>query len=301
VTLDDVNTPREAPPAQEPPLPPALSRWPGFLLGKLRQRALELVVSHTAPLGIHPRHWGVLAVLDALGPHTQQELADLILVNRTVMVGIVDELEAAGLVERRRKPADRRAYALELTDRGREVVVKARPVIEAAEARLLARLSEREQRRLIELIRKAVVPEGADAPAVLGDHVGYLLALAEKQGLGTVQPALAKIGLRIPGNGVLAVLADEGPQSQRALASSLRLNRSVMVQVVDDLEAAGLVERRRNPTDRRAYALELTGEGRRRLADAEGVIGSVHDQLLGDLSEKERTELHALLLRAVEQ
>jgi DNA-binding MarR family transcriptional regulator len=181
------------------------------------------------------------------------------------------------------------------------VVVKARPVIEAAEARLLARLSEREQRRLTELIRKAVVPEGADAPAVLADHIGYLLALAERQGLGTVQPALAEIGLRIPGNGVLAVLADEGPQSQRALASSLRLNRSVMVQVVDGLEASGLVERRRNPTDRRAYALELTGEGRRRLADAERVIGSVHDQLLGDLSEKERAELHALLLRAVEQ
>ena len=165
VSVDDVNAPREAPPAQEPPLPPALSRWPGFLLGKLRQRALELVVSHTAPLGIHPRHWGVLAVLDALGPHTQQELADLVLVNRTVMVGIVDELEAAGLVERRRNPADRRAYALQLTDRGREVVVQARPVIEAAEERLLARLSEREQRRLLRRRRLARCVDVVDAHA----------------------------------------------------------------------------------------------------------------------------------------
>jgi DNA-binding MarR family transcriptional regulator len=301
VSVDDVNAPREAPPAQEPPLPPALSRWPGFLLGKLRQRALELVVTRTAELGIHPRHFGVMTVLDSLGPHTQQELADLILVNRTVMVGIVDELEAKGLVERRRNPADRRAYALQLTETGREVVQRVRPVIEAAEQRLLSRLSEREQGRLIELIRRVVLPPGAEAPPVLARHVGYLLALAERQGLGTVQPALAEIGLRIPGNGVLAVLADEGPQSQRALASSLRLNRSVMVQVVDELEAAGLVERRRNPSDRRAYALELTDEGHRRVADAERVIGSVHAQLLGDLGEKERAELHALLLRAVEQ
>jgi DNA-binding MarR family transcriptional regulator len=300
VSVDDVNAPREAPPAQEPPLPPALSRWTGFLLGKMRQHALELVVAHTAELGIHPRHYGVMAVLDALGPHTQQELADLILVNRTVMVGIVDELEAAGMVERRRNPADRRAYALELTEKGRETIGSAKPVIERAEAELLGRLSAAERRRLVELLSRVVLPPGASAPAVLADRVGYLLALAERQGLATVQPALAEIGLRIPGNGVLAVLADEGPQSQRALAHSLRLNRSVMVQVVDTLEAAGLVERRRNPADRRAYALELTDEGRRRLAQAEDVIGGVHDRLLCDLTEDERAELHGLLMRAVE-
>ena len=295
-----VNAPREEPPEHEPPLPPALSRWTGFLLGKLRQRALEVTMARLSDLAIQPRHWGALAILDAAGPHAQQDLADLLLVNRTVMVGVVDELEAAGLVERRRNPADRRAYALELTAAGREAVASGAPQILAAEDELLGSLSQGERARLAELLAKVVVPPGASPPAVLAGRVGYLLALAEKRGLETVQSALGEVGLRVPGNGVLAVLADEGPRSQRALGDALRLNRSVMVQIVDELEAAGYVVRARNPVDRRAYALELTGAGQSKVTEAQEVLGRVHDALFGVLSAAEREELHRLALRAVQ-
>jgi DNA-binding MarR family transcriptional regulator len=299
VTADPI-APRDHPPEREAPLPPVLAKWSGFLLGKLRQRSLELAIARLAGTGIQPRDFGVLTTLAATGPKAQQDLADLLLVNRTMMVALVDDLEAAGLVERRRNPADRRAYALELTDAGREAVARATPEIGAAEEELLAPLGAAERKRLIELLTAVVVEPGETVAPHLAPHIGYLLAIGQKRGLDTVQAALGKIGLRLPGNGVLAVLADEGPRSQRDLAAALRVNRSVMVQVVDDLEAAGLVERRRNPADRRAYALELTEAGRQRARQAEEVIGRVHDAVLGALSPAERDELHSLLLRLVQ-
>jgi DNA-binding MarR family transcriptional regulator len=299
MTAADPTTPREHPPEHEPPLPPALAQYTGFLVGKLRQRSLELFVGRTAALGIHPRDFGVLTVLASVGPLAQQDLADMLLVNRTMMVALVDDLEAAGLVERRRNPTDRRAYALELTDAGRDVLARAKPVIEGAEDELLASLNARERGRLLALLAKVVLPEGT-TPA-LADRIGYLLALSEKQGLTTVTAAMAEIDLRVAGMGVLAVLEDEGPQSQGTLANSLRINRSVMVQVVDELESTGLVERRRNPADRRAYALELTDAGRERMAQARELLSGVHDKVFGALSDAERSELHAMLLRVLER
>jgi DNA-binding MarR family transcriptional regulator len=294
----DPTAPREQPPEREPPLPPALAQYTGFLVGKLRQRSLEIFIGRTAALGIHPRDFGVLSVLAAAGPRAQQDLADMLLVNRTMMVGLVDELEAAGLVERRRNPTDRRAYALELTDAGREALALAVPEIDAGEDELLAALNARERGRLLALLGKVVLPDGAAPP--LADRIGYLLALSEKAGLTTVTAALAKIDLRVAGMGVLAVLDDEGPRPQGTLANSLRINRSVMVQVVDELEATGLVVRRRNPADRRAYALELTPEGRKRMAQARELLTGVHDQVFGALSADERAELHSLLLRVLD-
>ena len=60
----------------------------------------------------------MLATLEALGPRSQQELATGLSVNRTVMVKLIDGLEARGFVERVRNPHDRRAYALHATPAG---------------------------------------------------------------------------------------------------------------------------------------------------------------------------------------
>src|SRR6516225_1293561 len=68
-----------------------------------------------APLGLEPRHAGLLVQLAANEGLSQQALGELIGLNPTRMVFLVDELEQRGLVERRRNPADRRSYALYLT------------------------------------------------------------------------------------------------------------------------------------------------------------------------------------------
>src|SRR5712691_3056494 len=78
-----------------------------------------------APLGLEPRHVGMLTRLAANEGRSQQAIGELIGLNPTRMVFVVDELEQRGLVERRRNPADRRSYALYLTDQGRATLREA--------------------------------------------------------------------------------------------------------------------------------------------------------------------------------
>ncbi|WP_248964381.1 MarR family winged helix-turn-helix transcriptional regulator [Sphaerisporangium perillae] len=70
------------------------------------------------------RDYGVLVVLESAGPLSQQEIGRRLAVDRSTMVHIIDLLEQRGLVARGRDRADRRAYAIELTDAGRALLVE---------------------------------------------------------------------------------------------------------------------------------------------------------------------------------
>ena len=82
------------------------------------------------------------------------------------------------------------------------------------------------------------------------------------------EPALAPLGLGPKGFGALAILVREGPLSQQRLGAKQGVDRTTTVAVVDELERAGFVERRRDPSDRRAYSLQPTAKGRRVLERA---------------------------------
>jgi DNA-binding MarR family transcriptional regulator len=85
--------------------------------------------------------------------------------------------------------------------------------------------------------------------------------------------------------------------SQLALAQRLGVDRTVMTYLLDDLERAGLVERRRDPADRRARRIVLTEEGGRRLCEVELRLRTAEEQVLGSLDPDERDTLRALLRR----
>ena len=108
---------------------PMLAERIGYLFAKLHQRwAAESVTAlREAGVGLSGMHFGALSIIDAAGPMSQQTLGELIGKDRTTIVAVVDELEGEGLVERRRNPADRRAYALEVTRRGEDWLERARP------------------------------------------------------------------------------------------------------------------------------------------------------------------------------
>jgi DNA-binding MarR family transcriptional regulator len=72
-----------------------------------------------------------------------------------------------------------------------------------------------------------------------------------------------------------------------------------MVSTIDELEAKGWVERRRHPTDRRAYALHITEAGRDTLTRARRLAAGTQNELLAPLDDAERAQLHDLLLRLV--
>jgi DNA-binding MarR family transcriptional regulator len=113
----------------------------------LVERALE-------PLQLKARHYGVLVALDELGPRSQHELGQVLRIDRTTMVAIVDHLERLGFVARRPQPDDRRSYQVQLTTAGSAALARARGAVAAADASLVERLSAPERLRLVRLLRK---------------------------------------------------------------------------------------------------------------------------------------------------
>jgi DNA-binding MarR family transcriptional regulator len=135
---------------------------PGFalLLVQLGMEAARQFGERIAPLGVEPRHVGMLARLAANEGKAQQAIGELIGLNPTQMVFLVDELESRGFVERRRNPADRRSYALFLTQAGKDMLAKVQEVALVHQTQLGESLSESEQAQLTELLRRIARAQG---------------------------------------------------------------------------------------------------------------------------------------------
>ncbi|MBV8990170.1 MAG: MarR family transcriptional regulator [Solirubrobacterales bacterium] len=128
-------------------------------------------------------------------------------------------------------------------------------------------------------------------------HTGYLISrmgmVAQKQ----FAERLEQLDLTTRMWGALNVLEAEGAITQGSLCKSVGMDPSSMVSTIDELEAKGLVERRRHPTDRRAHALHVTDSGRATLARGRELALAAQEDLLAPLNPEEREELHGLLLR----
>lgn len=103
---------------------------------------MQLTSGELEPLGIGPREWAALNCLDEQHGLSQREVADLLGVDRTTMVALVDELQAKGWVKRQAQPADRRKNIVALTRKGRDLMQRGARLIDDCERRFLAVLSE---------------------------------------------------------------------------------------------------------------------------------------------------------------
>ena len=108
---------------------------------------------------------------------------------------------------------------------------------------------------------------------------------------------LAPLGLAQRHAGMLVRLAENDGTSQQAIGELLGVNATRMVFLTDELEKLGLVERRRNPADRRTHALHLTKAGTAMLARVQEVTAAHEAEITAGLSAAERGELMALLRR----
>ncbi len=98
---------------------------------------------------------------------------------------------------------------------------------------------------------------------------------------------------------VLAYLREYQEPTQQQLTEGLCIDTNYCVMLLNDLEASGLVERRRDPTDRRRHIVTMTEQGRKALHQAEAAQQTLEDEILGALDSTERAELSHLMRKAI--
>jgi DNA-binding MarR family transcriptional regulator len=135
----------------------------------LSQASYALATQLTAALhdlGISPRAHCVLSTA-MTGELTQTELAQAVGLDKTTMVVTIDELEAAGLAERRPSKTDRRARVIAVSKTGVRKVEQAAEVVERVQAEALASLPARERNAFMEALGQLVC-SGLSTPVECG-------------------------------------------------------------------------------------------------------------------------------------
>jgi DNA-binding MarR family transcriptional regulator len=127
----------------------------GALLDHLARRMRLRAESVLAPLGLRPRHLLTLTVLRDRAGCSQQALSATLEMDGTNIVGLLNELEAEKLIERRRSPEDRRRHVVELTDAGAQILAKAEFALAAAENEVLGALDDEQRETLYGLLQLA--------------------------------------------------------------------------------------------------------------------------------------------------
>lgn len=122
-------------------LPTAMAPNVGFQLARLGAEVAERFVGALEPLGIRPRHYAVLSLIDETDEElSQRTVGGCLAIDKSAMVTVIDELEAGDLVRRQRSESDRRRNVLELTAHGRRTLADARAVADESERELLRTL-----------------------------------------------------------------------------------------------------------------------------------------------------------------
>jgi DNA-binding MarR family transcriptional regulator len=126
----------------------------------------------------------------------------------------------------------------------------------------------------------------------------FLLAQVGAHAAARFAERVAELDLTPAQAGLLRLIAWDPGQSQQTIAGKLRTPPSRLVRLVDSLEERGLIERRRNPDDRRHYALHLTEAGTDFLRQRLATVGAAHEEeICAGLDAGERAHLQGLLER----
>jgi DNA-binding MarR family transcriptional regulator len=135
----------------------SLSHEVEFVAARARSLGTSLANAALAPLGLKVRSYSVLALACSGMNPSQRELAEFLLLDASQIVGIVDDLEDAGLVVRTPDPDDRRARVITGTAAGLELFERAQEAARGAEDAALVRLDPQERAELLRLLRRVAL------------------------------------------------------------------------------------------------------------------------------------------------
>ena len=141
----------------------------GALLDHLARRMRLRAESVLAPLGLRPRHLVALTVLRDHGGSTQQALATTLQMDSTNLVGLLNDLEADQLIERRRSSEDRRRHIVELTTTGANLLTKVETALTAVEDEVLGGLDPEQRETLYTLLQQATSDHAPNCPRTIDD------------------------------------------------------------------------------------------------------------------------------------
>jgi MarR family transcriptional regulator, lower aerobic nicotinate degradation pathway regulator len=150
-------------PLTQPPAGPPreLLKNSGFLLKRLGWTFKERALEAFEPTGLNPQHHAILALLDEGTRETQGTIADALGYDRSQLVGLLDELEERGFVDRQRDRADRRRHLVSLTPEGKKALSELRAISKRVEKDFLAPLDDEERRALHALLLELAVHHDA--------------------------------------------------------------------------------------------------------------------------------------------
>jgi DNA-binding MarR family transcriptional regulator len=136
-----------------------------FMLARELRREIHEAMSSeqwAIDAGFRPPCLGVMAVVSRVAPVSQRAISDHLGLDASDVVGVLDILEKAGMVERGRDPDDRRRHAVVLTEAGEQASRRLAELRAEVEARVLAGLRPDERRQLADLLDRALNAPAAD-------------------------------------------------------------------------------------------------------------------------------------------
>ena len=143
------------------PLPESLAQWVPLTLHWIHDQGKTSYLRTLAPLELRPLQVSILLLLSGEGPRVQARLAERLRIDKALLVGLLNDLEERGLVERCPNVRDGRSFVIQITDAGQEKLQEAQQVTEAFTRRVFSALVPEEQAQLGDLLRRVAVSQGS--------------------------------------------------------------------------------------------------------------------------------------------
>jgi len=137
-------------------------------------------------------------------------------------------------------------------------------------------------------------------PEALANSSTFLLKRLAYAAKERSMEAYEELGLHPYHYAILLVLDDGSHETQGSIADALGYDRGQLVGLLDELEEHRLVERRRDPDDRRRHIVRMTPDGTRTLRKLRALARRNEDAFLEPLSERQRADLLEILQRLAE-